>query len=173
LWLGLHFICERLSLGGYRNHCNGFSILSLPSRLSLHVTDCLRLDVHLFLGPAWLLTDIPSEIILCFCSEGVYDVCIAGGVEFMSDVPIRHSRKMRQLLLQASKNRTSSLYVGYRYGSCFLCLSSGKPTHSNLCLQTREFSFEVHNILNFQISRKQTSLILSQAFVVKVSNCKT
>ena len=23
---------------------------------------------------------------------GVYDVCIAGGVEFMSDVPIRHSR---------------------------------------------------------------------------------
>jgi len=28
-------------------------------------------------------------------SMGVYDVCIAGGVEFMSDVPIRHSRKMR------------------------------------------------------------------------------
>ena len=33
---------------------------------------------------------------------GVYDVCIAGGVEFMSDVPIRHSRKMRQLLLKDS-----------------------------------------------------------------------
>ena len=26
---------------------------------------------------------------------GVYDVCVAGGIEFMSDVPIRHSRKMR------------------------------------------------------------------------------
>ncbi|MDK2413378.1 hypothetical protein QHH03_30275, partial [Aphanizomenon sp. 202] len=30
-----------------------------------------------------------------FMHAGVYDACIAGGVEFMSDVPIRHSRKMR------------------------------------------------------------------------------
>jgi len=37
---------------------------------------------------------------------GVYDVCIAGGVEFMSDVPIRHSRKMRQLLLKVPKAKT-------------------------------------------------------------------
>merc|ERR1711874_620322 len=35
-------------------------------------------------------------------SQGVYDVCIAGGVEFMSDVPIRHSRKMRSLMLSAN-----------------------------------------------------------------------
>ena len=33
-------------------------------------------------------------------NAGVYDICIAGGVEFMSDVPIRHSRKMRQFLLK-------------------------------------------------------------------------
>merc|ERR1719458_2468955 len=39
-------------------------------------------------------------------SMGVYDVCIAGGVEFMSDVPIRHSRKMRQLMLSANKAKT-------------------------------------------------------------------
>jgi len=38
---------------------------------------------------------------------GVYDVCIAGGVEFMSDVPIRHSRKMRQLMLSANKAKTA------------------------------------------------------------------
>ena len=37
-----------------------------------------------------------------FTYLGVYDVCIAGGVEFMSDVPIRHSRKMRQFLLKES-----------------------------------------------------------------------
>merc|ERR1719427_2447929 len=36
----------------------------------------------------------------------VYDVCIAGGVEFMSDVPIRHSRKMRQLLMKTPKAKT-------------------------------------------------------------------
>ena len=40
--------------------------------------------------------------IIKICLLGVYDVCIAGGVEFMSDVPIRHSRKMRQLLLKDS-----------------------------------------------------------------------
>lgn len=38
---------------------------------------------------------------------GVYDVCVAGGVEFMSDVPIRHSRKMRELLLKLNKAKTT------------------------------------------------------------------
>lgn len=37
---------------------------------------------------------------------GVYDVIVAGGVEFMSDIPIRHSRKMRSLMLQANKAKT-------------------------------------------------------------------
>lgn len=31
---------------------------------------------------------------------------VAGGVEFMSDVPIRHSRKMRSLMLRANKAKT-------------------------------------------------------------------
>merc|ERR1711892_1145693 len=43
---------------------------------------------------------------------GVYDVCIAGGVEFMSDVPIRHSRKMRQLMLSANKAKTVGAKLG-------------------------------------------------------------
>uniref|UniRef100_A0A1B6EPZ4 acetyl-CoA C-acyltransferase n=2 Tax=Cuerna arida TaxID=1464854 RepID=A0A1B6EPZ4_9HEMI len=37
---------------------------------------------------------------------GVYDVVVAGGVEFMSDIPIRHSRKMRSLLLKANRAKT-------------------------------------------------------------------
>lgn len=45
-------------------------------------------------------------------SMGVYDVCIAGGVEFMSDVPIRHSRKMRQLMLSANKAKTAGAKLG-------------------------------------------------------------
>lgn len=37
---------------------------------------------------------------------GAYDTIIAGGVEFMSDVPIRHSRKMRSLMLRANKAKS-------------------------------------------------------------------
>lgn len=39
-------------------------------------------------------------------AAGVYDVIVAGGVEYMSDIPIRHSRKMRNLLLKANKAKT-------------------------------------------------------------------
>ncbi|KAJ8869247.1 hypothetical protein PR048_030819 [Dryococelus australis] len=39
-------------------------------------------------------------------ASGVYEVVLAGGVEFMSDIPIRHSRKMRSLMLQANKAKT-------------------------------------------------------------------
>lgn len=39
-------------------------------------------------------------------ATNTYDVIVAGGVEFMSDVPIRHSRKMRTLLLRANKAKT-------------------------------------------------------------------
>merc|ERR1719403_468990 len=45
-------------------------------------------------------------------SMGVYDVCVAGGVEFMSDVPIRHSRKMRELMLSANKAKTMGAKLG-------------------------------------------------------------
>ncbi len=44
--------------------------------------------------------------------QGVYDVCIAGGVEFMSDVPIRHSRKMRELMLKANKAKGAGQLLG-------------------------------------------------------------
>lgn len=39
-------------------------------------------------------------------ASGTYDVIVAGGAEFMSDVPIRHSRKMRQVMLKANKAKT-------------------------------------------------------------------
>uniref|UniRef100_A0A8D8LRQ9 acetyl-CoA C-acyltransferase n=1 Tax=Cacopsylla melanoneura TaxID=428564 RepID=A0A8D8LRQ9_9HEMI len=39
-------------------------------------------------------------------AAGAYEVVVAGGVEFMSDIPIRHSRKMRSLLLRANKAKT-------------------------------------------------------------------
>ena len=42
-------------------------------------------------------------------NSGVYDVCIAGGVEFMSDVPIRHSRHMRGLMLKLNRAKTLGL----------------------------------------------------------------
>uniref|UniRef100_A0A2K6EV17 Trifunctional enzyme subunit beta, mitochondrial n=1 Tax=Propithecus coquereli TaxID=379532 RepID=A0A2K6EV17_PROCO len=39
-------------------------------------------------------------------ASGQCDVVIAGGVELMSDVPIRHSRKMRKMMLDLSKAKT-------------------------------------------------------------------
>ncbi|KAJ8925375.1 hypothetical protein NQ315_009206 [Exocentrus adspersus] len=39
-------------------------------------------------------------------NSGIYDVIVCGGVESMSDVPIRHSRKMRSLMLKANKAKT-------------------------------------------------------------------
>lgn len=42
-----------------------------------------------------------------YINSGTYEVVIAGGVETMSDVPIRHSRKMRKLLLEVNKAKTT------------------------------------------------------------------
>lgn len=39
-------------------------------------------------------------------NSGIYETIVCGGVEFMSDIPIRHSRKMRNLLLKANKAKT-------------------------------------------------------------------
>ncbi|XP_020839581.1 trifunctional enzyme subunit beta, mitochondrial [Phascolarctos cinereus] len=39
-------------------------------------------------------------------ASGQYDVVVAGGVELMSDVPIRHSRKMRKLMFELNKAKT-------------------------------------------------------------------
>ena len=41
-----------------------------------------------------------------YINSGTYDVVICGGVETMSDVPIRHSRKMRKLMLEVNKAKT-------------------------------------------------------------------
>lgn len=52
---------------------------------------------------------------------GVYDAILAGGVEFMSDIPIRHSRRMRSLMLQANKAKT--------LGNKLALLASIRPGH--------------------------------------------
>ena len=39
-------------------------------------------------------------------AAGQCDSVVAGGVEFMSDVPIRHSRKMRKTMLSLNKAKT-------------------------------------------------------------------
>jgi acetyl-CoA acyltransferase len=64
--------------------------------------------------------DIPAHTVTMACissnqaitsgigllTSGYCDAVIAGGVEFMSDVPIRHSRKMRKLMLMLNKAKT-------------------------------------------------------------------
>ncbi|XP_074641643.1 trifunctional enzyme subunit beta, mitochondrial-like [Tubulanus polymorphus] len=41
-----------------------------------------------------------------YITSGMCDTVIAGGIEFMSDVPIRHSRKMRKHMLAINKAKT-------------------------------------------------------------------
>jgi len=59
---------------------------------------------------------ISSNVAISTCvgliASGTFDVCVAGGVEFMSDIPIRHSRKMRSLLLKANKAKTMGQRLG-------------------------------------------------------------
>lgn len=38
--------------------------------------------------------------------SGYTDVCVAGGTDFMSDLPIRFSRKMRAAILKSLKAKT-------------------------------------------------------------------
>lgn len=54
---------------------------------------CISSNVAMTTGMGLIATD-------------TYDVIVAGGVEFMSDVPIRHSRKMRGLMLKANRAKT-------------------------------------------------------------------
>ena len=68
-------------------------LLSVTNFLVKHCTNLNEFVCNVILG---------AGLMQC----GVYDACIAGGVEFMSDVPIRHSRKMRALMLKLSKAKT-------------------------------------------------------------------
>lgn len=54
-------------------------------------------------------------------ATGQCEVVVAGGVEFMSDVPIRHSRKMRKTMLSLNKAKTLSARLSL--------LSSIRPSH--------------------------------------------
>merc|ERR1712066_380933 len=64
------------------------------------------------MGMACISSNAAITSCLGYMSQGVYDVCIAGGVEFMSDVPIRHSRKMRSLMLKANKAKSPGQMLG-------------------------------------------------------------
>lgn len=46
-------------------------------------------------------------------SSGNADIAIAGGVEFMSDVPIRYNRKVREAMLSLNKAKS----LGQRLGT--------------------------------------------------------
>ena len=52
---------------------------------------------------------------LCQIAAGQNDVVVAGGVDFMSDIPIRLSRGMRKSLLEANKVLYTSHSLRHQY----------------------------------------------------------
>lgn len=48
---------------------------------------------------------------LSYVKSGICDVAIAGGVELLSDAPIKLNKKMRQLLISASKIKKPAQYL--------------------------------------------------------------
>nr|AAY63989.1 hydroxyacyl dehydrogenase subunit B/thiolase [Lysiphlebus testaceipes] len=54
-------------------------------------------------------------------ASGAFDVVVAGGVEFMTDIPIRHSRQMRSTMVKASKAKS--------LGQTLSILSTIRPGH--------------------------------------------
>lgn len=70
---------------------------------------CISSNVAMTTGNFFFLIklSIKSYVLgIGLIASGVYEVIVAGGVEFMSDIPIRHSRKMRSLMLKANKAKT-------------------------------------------------------------------
>jgi len=61
---------------------------------------------------ACISSNVAMTTAIGLIASGVYDVCIAGGVEFMSDIPIRHSRKMRNLMLKANRAKSIGQTLG-------------------------------------------------------------
>lgn len=58
-------------------------------------------------------------------SAGYCDIAIAGGVEFMSDVPIRYARKSRQAMLGLQKAKSLPVYslsFVFPYSVMFNCM---------------------------------------------------
>ncbi|ENN76085.1 trifunctional enzyme subunit beta, mitochondrial [Dendroctonus ponderosae] len=61
---------------------------------------------------ACISSNVAMSTAVGLINSGVYEMIVCGGVEFMSDIPIRHSRKMRNLLLKANKAKTIQQKLG-------------------------------------------------------------
>ncbi|PIK59632.1 hypothetical protein BSL78_03428 [Apostichopus japonicus] len=60
-----------------------------------------------------------------YIASGNADIVVAGGVDFMSDVPIRHSRQMRKFMLNLGKAKTAGAKLGL--ASKYLSLKALSP----------------------------------------------
>ncbi|RZC31928.1 trifunctional enzyme subunit beta, mitochondrial [Asbolus verrucosus] len=61
---------------------------------------------------ACISSNVAMTTAIGLIATGAYEVIVAGGVEFMSDVPIRHNRKMRSLMMRANKAKTLQQKLG-------------------------------------------------------------
>ncbi len=69
-----------------------------------------------------------------YIGSGYCDAVVAGGVEFMSDPPIRHSRKMRGILLKMSRAKSAGQILGLVPGMLSLKALTPQVTYFTLML---------------------------------------
>lgn len=80
-------------------------------------------------------------------ASGQCDAVVAGGVEFMSDVPIRHSRKMRKTMLSLNKAKTLGQRLSLIGSIRMAHLSPEVHIHK---IKWHRFSFKVDSPLETQ-----------------------
>ena len=75
----------------------------------LHLVGIFVVELKLYCDSSFWFLNISA---IGLIASGNIDIAVAGGVEFMSDVPIRHSRKMRKLMLDINKAKTMGKRLG-------------------------------------------------------------
>lgn len=90
-------------------------------------------------------------------ATGTFDTIVAGGVEFMSDVPIRFSRKMRALMLKANKAKS--------LGQQLSLLSQFRPSilAPEVCFPTvpKNYTFEIYFCKKFYLTNEFAFLLVT------------
>lgn len=115
---------------------------------------------------SFCLSLLYSSLGVGLIAAGQCDAIVAGGVDFMSDVPIRHSRKMRKTMLSLNKAKTLGQKLSL-IGSVRLAHLSPE-VHIRLATLSSSLTAKVESVLLFL----PHSILLSNLPLCCVASCR-